>query len=356
MIKRILMVVAVVLVLLLALVGGIEIWYGRWFSQHPLDLAGIKHGSVGVVDSRMFFADGEQFVLRYDSWGFRGTPGEPSRITILSLGGQSVSQSLLPEDKTWQRVMQAQFQADPRDDVIVANAGRNGYGAQAVAAALHQWLSHVPGLHPRFVLVMVGDQGVDPVLSQTANDPVIAEFNQSYQDLLSGVAAFSGIMEKSGVFRVLASVFPPKLGGPVQAGWPLLPVVKAGEWRDVILPPADTPSLADYRQTLKQIADDIHNNGAVPVFVTVARGNYRYFGGKDQEMPLSRPVADVSTAALAAYNASTRAVCREHGFLCLDLAREVKFEPNDFYDYVHYSPQGADKIGRWLHSKLAGLV
>jgi len=300
---------------------------------------------------------GEQFLLRYDSWGFRGSPGEPSRIAVLSLGGQSVHQSLLPEDKTWQQVLQAQFQASQRDDVIVANAGRSGYGAQAVSAALRQWLPHVPGLHPRFVLVMVGDQGVAPLLTQTVNDPVIAEFNQSYQALLGRLTAFAGGMEKSGVVRVLASAFPPKLGGPVPAGWSVpLPVVKAGEWRDVTLPPADSPHLADFRQTLKQIADDIHNNGAVPVFVTVARGNYRYFGGKDQEMPLSLPVAGVPTAALAAYNASTRAVCREHGFLCLDLAREVKFEPNDFYDYVHYSPKGADKIGRWLYSKLAGLV
>ena len=41
---------------------------------------------------------------------------------------------------------------------------------------------------------------------------------------------------------------------------------------------------------------------------------------------------------------------------CLDLAAELRFEPGDFYDYEHNTPQGARKIGQWLAGKLAGLV
>jgi hypothetical protein len=39
----------------------------------------------------------------------------------------------------------------------------------------------------------------------------------------------------------------------------------------------------------------------------------------------------------------------------VDLANELKFVPDDFYDLVHNTPQGARKIGLFLSAKLVGL-
>jgi len=60
--------------------------------------------------------------------------------------------------------------------------------------------------------------------------------------------------------------------------------------------------------------------------------------------------------ALARINGATLEVCGEGLATCLDLAAELRFEPGDFYDYEHNTPQGARKIGQWLAVKLAGLV
>jgi hypothetical protein len=49
-------------------------------------------------------------------------------------------------------------------------------------------------------------------------------------------------------------------------------------------------------------------------------------------------------------------VCRTWHITCLDLAAELRFTEGDFYDYEHNTPRGAEKIGRWLSGKLAGLV
>ncbi len=56
------------------------------------------------------------------------------------------------------------------------------------------------------------------------------------------------------------------------------------------------------------------------------------------------------------FNAVTLAVCSELNLSCFDLAHDVAFAPGDFYDHVHNSPAGAEKIGRWLSDRLAPML
>jgi hypothetical protein len=86
-------------------------------------------------------------------------------------------------------------------------------------------------------------------------------------------------------------------------------------------------NLAAYKDPLVHVAELVEGLGEVPVFVTQTRANV-----------------------------VTLEVCRERHVVCLDLATELRFSEGDFYDYEHNTPLGAEKIGRWLADKLAGLV
>lgn len=44
------------------------------------------------------------------------------------------------------------------------------------------------------------------------------------------------------------------------------------------------------------------------------------------------------------------------GGICIDLAKELTFEDEDFYDGAHNTPQGAKKIGRYLYTKLHNVL
>ena len=52
---------------------------------------------------------------------------------------------------------------------------------------------------------------------------------------------------------------------------------------------------------------------------------------------------------------STLRVCKEEGGIPIDLARGVKWDDADFYDFVHNTPAGAKKIGTYLYEKLRPL-
>jgi len=66
---------------------------------------------------------------------------------------------------------------------------------------------------------------------------------------------------------------------------------------------------------------------------------------------------DVWAVALRMINETTEAVCLEYAHNCrfIDLAGELKFEAEDFYDFVHATPAGAHRIGTFLAQKLSEI-
>ncbi len=54
-------------------------------------------------------------------------------------------------------------------------------------------------------------------------------------------------------------------------------------------------------------------------------------------------------------NRLTLQTCEEMGAIGIDLAEAVQWEDEDFYDFFHNTPQGARKVGVYLHQQLRHL-
>ncbi|MBC7905878.1 MAG: SGNH/GDSL hydrolase family protein [Rhodospirillaceae bacterium] len=294
--------ISAVLAVLLVLAVIVELSFGTWFSKDPLDQSDLGRNSAVTVAAAALYPGGQDFTYRRDAWGFRGIGRDPASITILTVGGGTTDQHYLPDDQTWQSVMERDFRA-AGVDAVVANAGIDGEATLGHVRAFEDWFSHVPGLKPRFVLFSVGlDESTNVVRDES-----------------------SVVRRHSALLRMVERLSEPK---PVEAQ-----PVEPSEGRP------NRASIAGYKERLTRLAQLAHAMGAVPVFVV--QGVW----------------ADELTARrLADFNHATRDVCKEAGLLCLDMAREVTFEAGDFYDHLHNSPQGAEKVGRWLAGKLAGLV
>jgi hypothetical protein len=52
------------------------------------------------------------------------------------------------------------------------------------------------------------------------------------------------------------------------------------------------------------------------------------------------------------FHRTTLEACREMDGLAIDLANEVEWDDQDFYDFAHNTPRGAEKIGRALYAAL----
>lgn len=344
MFKRIFKVVAINFALLLVLVAAVEVLFGTWFSTDPLDELGLPRSVAVQVSPQSLYADGKDFTYRRDTWGFRGDNADPSRITILTIGGSTTNQLYVAENQTWQKVLERQFHENGRTDVVVANAGVDGQSTVGHLQGLREWFPNVPGLKPRFVLAYVG-----------IND---TQVSGTWVDTLRHNSFHRIIKQRSAVFRLSRQISGMVIAKRAKLTHQAVDYANT-KWTDsgAEAVPAGDSNIEQYRQRLKLMADEIHAMGAVPVFVTQTRGDFKHVGGKLLGMVTEGgPNGIDQYNALAPYNVATRQVCRENGLLCLDLAKELAFADGDFYDYLHNTPAGAEKIGRWLYAKLAGLV
>jgi hypothetical protein len=62
--------------------------------------------------------------------------------------------------------------------------------------------------------------------------------------------------------------------------------------------------------------------------------------------------------ALRLVNEATKEICTRSAPTCrfIDLASEISFKDDEFYDNVHTTPAGARRIGNYFAEKLPAIV
>jgi lysophospholipase L1-like esterase len=346
-VKRVVRLVSVNLGLLLAGLVALELVFGGWLSRDPLERLNLGRDSVIRVDASGLYPGGAPFTYRRDHWGFRGAGVDPARIEILTIGGSTTNQLYLPDPLTWQTVMGDAMAAAGRPSVI-ANAGIDGQSTIGHLFNFDAWFPFVPGLHPRMVLAYVG-----------INDAMIGKLTP---DSLAFSSFHKWFRHNSALFRLGRTV-----SGALEARRANLTHAAIdfdhAQWTDQPNTPDNSTAhpasdLGQYSERLRRLVERIRAIGAVPVLVTQTRGDYRI-------EPDGRVIGLVGEdrlngidhwRLLGAFNAATLAVCAETGAVCLDLADAVRFAPGDFYDHVHNTPAGAERIGLWLAGRIRPLL
>lgn len=345
MLAKSLRIVAVNLVLLLVFAVAAELLFGTWFSTDPMDKIGLPRDTSVTVDASKLYAGGGAFTYARDHWGLRGGTMDPAKVTILTVGGSTTNQLYLPDSATWQKELERAFAENGRD-IVVANGGIDGQSTVGHLKALAEWFPHIPGLKPRFVVAYVG-----------LND---IHITGSWIDNLQHPDPIRQIQQKSAIVRLWKQVAGMAVARRAKLNHQRIDYDTV-EWTDKPNQPGwqSTPhsTSAQYRRRLVAMAERIHALGAVPIFVTQPRGDFRVVNGRVQGIATTEGLNGIDQhRLLSEFNQATRDTCRDEGLMCLDLARELTFDNGDFYDYLHTTPKGAKKIGRWLHAKLAGLV
>jgi len=352
--------IAMNLLVLLALALMAEALFGQWTAASPLGRLAVPRNISITISAAPLYPGGREFVYRRDPMGFRGPGVDPARIGVLTIGGSTTNQLYLPEEATWQAVLERSLRRAGHE-VVVANAGIDGQSTVGMIADLDLWFPNVPQLKPRLVLAYVGINDVykvGPARAQAAGDE---EARQILRDNLRFSGLRSEFEQRSALVRLWTTVT-----GSVQASHARLrhhaTDFSQARWTDQPAQPvwrAEQMELnvAAYKDRLVRIAGLIQRLGAVSVFVTQTRADYRLDNGRlTGIVDANGPNGVDRGRALARFNAATMEVCRALHVPCLDLASELRFIEGDFYDYEHNTPQGAEKIGKWLAGKLAGLV
>src|ERR1700687_2157611 len=165
-------VIAVNLAVLLALALAGELVFGEWIAASPLGRFAVPRNVRVPISAASLYPGGGEFLYRRDAMGFRGPGVDPARISILTIGGSTTNQLYLPDEATWQAVLEGSLRQTGHDEAV-ANAGMDGQSTLGLIADLELWFPNVPHLKPRLVLAYVGINDVyisGPMMAHLVSD------------------------------------------------------------------------------------------------------------------------------------------------------------------------------------------
>ena len=325
------------------------------------DLNGIYSSPTGIS------------IYERDRFGLRGEYPSPDQIDILTVGGSATDQRFITEGETWQDKM-AEIWRMRGKTISVVNAGVDGQTTYGHLKNFEWWFPQIPNLEPRFVLFYIG---VNDLFIGTINPPDQIEdpskLSHSYTheeraQIKITSEIWSWLIDHSVICRSIQ-----KLLGIIAAKRARIDHHRGfyrnnSDWTSERLladPHGFVASdLEDYKDRISRLLLAARKLGAKPILVTQSANYFTKVGGKVRGfrppamMLKGRSVLGVDIySLLRLYADAALEACREEKeCLAVDLLEELNFAPNDFYDNVHNTPQGAERLARYLVSKVDGEI
>lgn len=355
--QRLLKVGLVNVIVLLLLLIPVELIFGGWIRGRGIDE--LKRFSIPIGISYEYDVSGHYASdigtrIRYsrDKWGLRGSYRSVADVRLVTVGGSTTDQKYLDDSETWQSFTERELARLGRP-LVIANAGVDGQSTAGHLFTLRNWLPHVADLKPEYVLFYLG---INDVLKPRDRGDYDAKLDPSTWRAKSATWQFLRTLRANFTARSaqVAHGRMPRFADSDFTGTGLL----ALEQRQRLA--ADLTS--SFVANLASLRDATQQYGAAPIFVTQTA--FAWNGGAGPARGLNQRIemhghamnfADIS-ALHQAMNRGLLDYCRQTSTVCIDLAGEVVLDRDDYYDYVHQTPRGAAKVGRYLAGKLAALL
>ena len=348
-----------VLLFNIALIGVcvivLELVFGDWFHPNRVDRLNLMRDCQKRYDASYLYDGANQVVYTRDEWGLRGKYPSLEDIDIVTLGGSATDQRYIADGATWQDVIAREFAAEGRA-VSVVNGGVDGQSTFGHIKDFDWWFPTLPNFKPRYVLFYV--TGNDMFKGQDSDfDDLVNEKPPTWK---------THIRERSAIFH---------LGNTAYGVYQARHVHKIshrkepfGSWRWTTQPAASdhgeftAARLERYRKAIALLAVKTKAIGATPIFVTQSLSVYRFRedgtveGRAREEMYDQTMINGVDFYYICReFWAVTMDECAKAGGVCINAGNEIRWQPGDFYDSIHNTPQGAERLGKYLHEKLKDL-
>jgi len=301
-----------------------------------------------------------EITVTRNSIGFRGPnpPADMSKyLSVVTIGGSTTQCFFLSDDQTWTSQLGKDLE-NSFNSIWINNAGLDGHSTHGHIVLLEDFV--VP-LHPKVAIFLIG-----------ANDVARASISDwDAENVKSGLqfdSAKAFIKSASAYSEVIALFL---------NGYRSYTAYKAGLIHQQIdlksqgyldIPEAEQQQqfaqsvnaefLNGYEQRLTKIVEVCRSAGIQPVFVT--QPLLVGFGTDDVTgMDLARiraygprQTGKMYWDVVEAYNDVTRKVGQANKIQVIDLAHEMPKSSRYFYDFIHYTPQGAKVIADILDTAL----
>jgi len=282
-----------------------------------------------------------------NSLGFRG-PDPPAdfsrRLTLLTIGGSTTECLFLSDGKTWTDELARRLEPS-FPGIWVNNAGLDGQSTYGHLVLLRDF---VDSLHPRVAVFLIGvnDIGLD------ASNPYDSSLTPPRSAARSVAAFVTDHSELAGLAQNLLRVARAQDAGfgHGQIDVTTLPRLDDDATNTAVTIRKYSVALPAYASRVAAIVDESRRNGIEPVLVTQPG---MYGDAIDPATGVNLATVQVHGAANGRlwwqvqelYNDVTRRTAMDRGVLLVDAARELPKDSRLFYDFIHFTNEGAARLG-----------
>lgn len=330
---------------------GVELIFGHWFNPQRMNRLNLmKNVSLSYDVCNLYQTPGCLITYKRDRYGFRGNYKDLAKIDILTMGGSTTDQRFLSEGKTWQDVLARDFDQAGKD-VRVVNAGVDGQSTMGHMKSFDWWFPNIPDLKVKYFLFFIGiNDFYRAGSSDEETQPSAKKFIKERSALYHAFNNLRGFYRSRYVYKIASGAISTR-----NVRWMDRPILENPE-------PALRKRLDQYESRLRLLIEKAQAWGGIPIVVTQKTGRHRLVNGK------LMGIADVGVLdgktingidyfnVLNLYNKRAIEVCRETRCIPIDLAAELVFDEDDFYDFMHTTPKGSEKIGHYLFAQLHTLA
>ena len=281
-----------------------------------------------------------------DKNGFRGSYGKIEDIDILAVGGSTTDQRYIDNKEEWCHVLEQNIRSAGLD-LTVVNAGVDGQSTYGHIKDFDLWFSKMESLRPQYVMFYVGlndfykddDYSYDDLEQRSIFK---SSFTYYVYRLIKGLAYAKTYRMGHHRYDIHATTLTTK------------PLLAENAYK-----PLMQKRLAAYERRLDVLLEKTKEIGATPIFVTQTRRMHWLENGQVVGIDVRYGYDGVTYNGVDMHymekllNETTMSVCKKQkDAICVDLASEVEFTHEDFYDFAHNTPSGAAKIGEYLADKV----
>lgn len=333
---------AAVLVVLLVLV---ELVGGSWFKNDPMASFNIPRTKTVYFDPSILYANGgAQIRYTRDANGLRGSCiATPRDVEVLTLGGSTTDQRYITDTATWQEVLQRAWQAQ-QVNICIANAGVDGHSTYGHIKGMEEWLLPMQDLAPKYVVFYIGLNDIY-LENETVHDHAFkrtVKRNWKQRSILYQALVHWLGRGKQGVNEL----------GHGGANLHNLEYTDKGLLLETELEALLQGKMEAYLQRLEKLIALSEEMGAQPVFISQPSFRYKVLDSLVVGTAAVEEKWEVQCNGVDFYkmhmhmNEVLAQVATRHEAKYIDMSQKGIWLENDFYDFMHMTPQGAEKLGK----------
>lgn len=289
-----------------------------------------------------------------NSLGFRG-PDPPAdlsrRLSVVTIGGSTTECLFLSDGKTWTDAM-ARALERTFPDIWVNNAGLDGQSTYGHLVLLRDF---VDALRPRVAVFLIGVNDI----GLAAGNPYDTALTPPSSPVRSAAVFIRDHSELAALAQNLVRVARAREEGfgHGQVDLATIPRLEHNEALTQATIAKFSAQLPAFASRVSALVDECRTHGIEPILVTQPA---LYGDGVDPSTGVELSTLQVKGAANGRlwwriqelYNDVTRTTARERDVVLVDAARELPKDSRLFYDFIHFTNEGAERLGDLVAARI----